>query len=146
MKTMVIGDTHGRISRVIDIILANNEINHIVHLGDMAKDAETLMDAFPHLLFTVVEGNNEWHSQFPKETIIEIGSKRVFATHGHLYGVKSTYVKLLHKVKKLNVDIALFAHTHIKYDKKKEGITLLNPSSHGYILIGEDGDYEFFDL
>lgn len=146
MKTMVIGDTHGRINQIIQTIIKNEQIGHIIHLGDMAKDAEALMDAFPNLSFTVVEGNNEWNSSFPTELLIEIGSKKAFVTHGHLYGVKRSDTRLLHRAKELGADFALFAHTHLKYVAHKEGVTLLNPSNRCYILIGEDGGYDFFNL
>lgn len=146
MKTMVVSDTHGRINRIIHTVMENGEIGHIIHLGDMAKDVEDLMYGLPHITVTAVDGNNEKTDHFPSELLIEIGGKKAFLTHGHYYDVRQSISKLLLKVKTLGAYFALFGHTHLKYEEQKEGVTLLNPSNRCYILIGEDGKYDFFDL
>lgn len=146
MKTMVIGDTHGRVNSILSIAMNHPQINHIIHLGDMAKDAEDLIYALPNIKITAVDGNNERVPHFPMERFIEIGTKKAFITHGHLYGVKHSKDRLLQRAKELGAFFALFAHTHLKYEAQKDGVILLNPSNRGYILIGEDGTYDFFDL
>ena len=118
MKTMVVGDTHGRINKIVNIILNNKDIGHILHLGDMARDAENLKSIFPNIQVTAVDGNNELITHFPTEVLVQIGIKRAFATHGHLYGVRFSVAKLFKRAKELKADFALFAHTHSKYEEE----------------------------
>jgi predicted phosphodiesterase len=63
-----------------------------------------------------------------------------------LYGVRFSVAKLFKRAKELKADFALFAHTHSKYEEEREGVTLLNPSNRCYIIIPEDGKYDFFNF
>lgn len=69
---------------------------------------------------------------------LEIGGKRIFATHGHLYG---------DKVPLKAGEILLQGHTHIPRHEKKDGILYLNPgslsipkecSAHSYMILEKD--------
>src|SRR5690606_9819854 len=40
------------------------------------------------------KGNCDWDDAFEEEKIVEFEGLRIFVTHGHLYGVKSSLLKL----------------------------------------------------
>lgn len=50
-------------------------------------------------------------------------------THGHNYGVKSGFSRLLFKASSLDAGVAVFGHTHEPYIDRRDGVLLLNPGS-----------------
>ena len=65
------------------------------------------------------------------EQTVDLGEIRVFACHGHKYGVKSSELSLWLRAKEKEVDLALFGHTHNPYERCYEGVRLFNPGSIG---------------
>jgi len=69
----------------------------------------------------------------PPETVVEIEGTRIFLTHGHKYGVKSSLLSLTLRARELECQAAIFGHTHIPFCAYENGIFLLNPgASSGY--------------
>ena len=79
------------------------------------------------------------------EKVIEIEGVRIFATHGHLYSVKSTLARLAERAKSEGCRIALYGHTHCAREDDIDGVTLINPgnfsrySKNGYCYIAVSG-------
>ena len=146
MSLMVISDTHGRTTAIMSILMANKEITHLVHLGDMVSDAEDIKAAFPDIKVIMVSGNNDFWSREKEELIFDWHELKIFACHGHKYGVRGSKGILAARAKELGADMALFGHTHIKFDEELDGVWLLNPSSTGYYIIDKTGDYIYKDL
>ncbi len=134
MKILVISDTHNRISAALSAVRRHCP-THIVHLGDMAEDARQIGMAFPGTPVLCVRGNNDFLVRIPYDIVTEIDGMRLFFTHGHKYGVKSGTDTLARHAASLGVQYAFFGHTHSPHDTVAEGVRLLNPSSHGYILL-----------
>jgi putative phosphoesterase len=63
------------------------------------------------------------------EFVIE--NKRIFMTHGHLYGVKTSLDALMNEGFVRHADILLFGHTHIPYYKVMQRMCIVNPGSAG---------------
>jgi len=146
MSLMVISDTHGRTTAVMNILIENKDITHLVHLGDMVRDAEDIEAAFPELKVIKVSGNNDFWSREKEELLFDWYGLKIFACHGHKYGVRGSKGILATRAKEAGADIALFGHTHIKFDQKLDGVLLLNPSSTGYYIIDKSGNYIYRDL
>ncbi|TCT12151.1 hypothetical protein EDC18_11457 [Natranaerovirga pectinivora] len=127
MSILVISDTHGKIDNVLQIIKNNKNIDLIIHLGDLVRDAETL-EIIEEIKIEYIAGNCDFISKYPKEKIIEYKNKRIFLTHGHQYNVKWEYSTIKKTGKRQNADIVLFGHTHIPYLDEDE-IILMNPGS-----------------
>ena len=87
------------------IILSDNhkETGILYHIYDLHKDA----DKFLHLgdsefsyndtelsLYQRVKGNCDFYPEFLEEAITEENGVRAFYTHGHLYQVNQTRIKL----------------------------------------------------
>lgn len=153
MLIAVVSDTH-RITKYIKLtkdLVKNADI--LIHLGDNIEDAEFLERNFSGKVYAVA-GNCDYSAKYPKEGIIEVSGRRIFFTHGDLYGVKSSLNNIYYKGRELEADIVLFGHTHEKLIEKEENIILMNPGSVslprfsgryiGFIDIDNDGDIETY--
>ena len=126
MKTVVVlSDTHRNLAPLTKISTVLEESDYIVHLGDMASDARDIVRAFPQKTY-VLAGNNDFFGG-ESEVVLDIEGRRLFACHGHRYGVKSGTDRLVRAAQEKLCDIALFGHTHEPLIEEKEGVLLINP-------------------
>lgn len=150
MKIAFLGDTH---RNKYAISLALRKINElkadmVIHLGDCVDDIETIKEGFDGEVLGVV-GNCDCTSRFPNNQIIEISNKKIFFTHGHLYGVKNSLSSILYKGEEVGADIILYGHTHIILSEDINGIVVMNPGSipkpSPWSLVGSVGFLEIND-
>lgn len=145
MRILVLSDSHGRASRLEEIIEAQSTAKHVFFLGDVLKDAEYLEELYPDRTFYKVSGNCDFYCDVPSHKSVTIAGKKIFYTHGHEYGVKSSYSHLLSYAKALSADIVLYGHTHIPNIRYEDGVYLVNPGSVG--RGRENGDtYAYIDI
>ena len=122
MKFIVFSDSHGDVDHMIRAVRLENP--------------------------NAVRGNCDLRSTLPRALTCAAGGVRIFATHGHLYGVKHDpiYRELCEAALAENADVVLFGHTHEPFRDRTMGMELLNPGSIGpttrpsYGLILLDGD------
>ena len=89
MKTFVIlSDTHRNIKPLEKIATVLAECDYIIHLGDMAGDARELMRAYPEKTYVIAGNNDFWGGE--SEIVLDAEGRRIFACHGHRYGVKGS--------------------------------------------------------
>lgn len=127
-KIVIVSDTHGNktaLKKVENIIL---ESDLAIHLGDGLSDVFSLCEE-AQKKFVLIEGNCDKNSGLSTERVIEIEGKKIFLTHGHLFGVKGKKDKLIEYAKSLKCDVALYGHTHKCSVDKFETITLINPGT-----------------
>lgn len=129
MKVLVFSDSHGDITRMKEVIERTSGIEMVIHLGDLVKDAEKIRDIYKELKIEYIAGNNDWFSVIPKEKVLNIEGKRIFITHGDIYGVKNNYSRIIKKGQELGVDLVLFGHTHLPYENYVDNLILINPGS-----------------
>lgn len=151
MKTaVVLSDTHGNMKFINELDGIFKECDYIIHLGDTSSDGAKIRSLYPEKIL-LVNGNCDLVKLGEDELIIEIENVKIFATHGHLYSVKSTLVKLAKRAEELGCKYALYGHTHRKNEQVLEGVTLLNPGtgsryadkSYLYLVInGENVTYK----
>ncbi|SFC44491.1 YfcE family phosphodiesterase [Clostridium uliginosum] len=128
MLIAVLSDTH-RMGKYINMVREHiKKADILIHLGDNVEDAEELSSNF-HGEVYIVSGNCDYSTKYPKERVIEIEDKRIFLTHGDLYGVKYNLNNIYYRTRELDADIALFGHTHKSIIEKVHNITLMNPGS-----------------
>lgn len=128
MKIAVISDTH-KIKKYIE--LSKKYIDGadvLIHLGDNSEDIEELTMDFKGEVYGV-RGNCDYINKYPNEQLLILGGKRIFITHGHIYGVKNGMMNILYKGEELGADIILFGHTHIALIEEYKGIIIMNPGS-----------------
>ena len=149
MNVLVFSDSHGKagnIKRALERQLT--QPCAVIFLGDGSRDFEYLDINAPTY---AVRGNcDAWSmgvSDAPYEMLITLGGKRIFITHGHNYGVKSTLSPLIRRAAELDADIALFGHTHMPFEMRVDvdneyGISLSRP----LLLMnpGSIGSYPYY--
>lgn len=150
MKTAVIlSDTHGNIGGIESLDNLFSECDLIIHLGDTSADGAKIARKYPDKTF-LVNGNCDPMHCGENELVIDIENIKIFATHGHLYSVKSTLTRLAKRAKELNCSIALYGHTHKAGEDMIDGVTLINPgtlsrySRQSYLYLVVNGDKATF--
>lgn len=145
MKTVtVISDTHGNrgLFEKLDGIFA--ESGYIIHLGDTSADGYFISKKYPEKT-VIINGNCDPMKLGDNEKVLNIEGVKIFACHGHRYGVKQSLVKLAARAKELGCNIALYGHTHDAREDVIDGVTLLNPgtgsrySQQSYIYLVING-------
>lgn len=130
MKALIFSDSHGMVSRMNDAIYAEKDVGCIIFAGDVQRDVDAIMRAFPQIPVIYVLGNNDWSvHDVPLDRVFKLGEKRVFLTHGHKYHVKESLYMLRQKAIQENADICIFGHTHTPFCEEQDGILMLNPGS-----------------
>ncbi len=130
MKALVLSDSHGGFNNLVKAVENENDISMIIFAGDVQKDVDKLIKAYPQIPVAYVLGNNDWFvHDVPFEITFTFAGKRVFLTHGHKYNVKSGLYSLLMKSKEVNADICIFGHTHTAYNETTDGVLMLNPGT-----------------
>lgn len=129
MKILVISDTHKKLNTAIKVIEMVKP-DRVLHLGDHALDAEDLQSIFDKIIFDYVCGNCDFNDyDTPKDKIITLMGKRIWLTHGHLYGVKYSTEHIHRLSVERDVDVALFGHSHIPYLGYEGNRIIMNPGS-----------------
>ncbi len=129
MRIAVISDSHGRGSVVDSIIRRETEAEAIIFLGDITSDIEDFTYEYTDKKFYIVSGNCDRFSQYPFSDVIKLDDIKIFITHGHTLGVKSSLGNLIAAAKQQDCQLALYGHTHIPNIKYVDGLYIVNPGS-----------------
>lgn len=132
MKILVLSDSHRAQQPMLDAVRREHP-DAIIHLGDHASDTQALSAAFPLLPLCTVRGNCDlYEDSVPESALMNWEGVRIFAVHGHRYGVKSGVLRLYYAAMEKKATVILYGHTHIPYCEESDGIWLMNPGSCGY--------------
>ena len=147
MKFVVLSDTHGDISAAANVLdNLKNEVDGVIHLGDMDNDAIRLENRYKDLVFYYIKGNNEFGSFSPAERLIILEGFRVFMTHGHKYRVYFDLLRLYYAAEEREADVVLFGHTHSSFCKRDGRILFLNPGSISFPRSGKYKTFAILDI
>lgn len=140
MRAIVLSDSHHSWNSIMDIIETEKAfgIDMIIHAGDVHRDVEDMIDAYPMFHYEYVLGNNDFYTVgVPFDRIFSFGGHKIFLTHGHNYGVKRTLARLSTRGRELGAEICIFGHTHMQYLENTGAPVLLNPgaASRGYAVL-----------
>jgi putative phosphoesterase len=122
MNLIVVSDTHGDVQH-LSAILARHPHAAAFHCGDFCYAREQVPE------FTYVRGNCDIDRTVPEERVTEIGSLRIFQTHGHVYDVKQNAMRLRYRAMELQANLVLFGHTHEVTAICEDDILYVNPGS-----------------
>ncbi len=146
MKTVtVVSDSHGNRSALDKLNGIFAESDYIIHLGDTSSDGSYIAKQFPDKTY-LLNGNCDLMKLGEKEMTLQIENVKIFACHGDLYGVKSTYDRLAYKAEQEGCSVALFGHTHRATEREVGNVTLFNPgtlsrySRNTYLYLVINGD------
>jgi hypothetical protein len=129
MKIAVFSDSHGETDSMLAVIKAEKP-EMVIHLGDCLSDGSALRTELGETPMLCVRGNCDWSdSHHPETETAELCGRKVFLTHGHLYGVKNGLNRILLKGRETGADLVLFGHTHQAYIDQNGPVRLFNPGA-----------------
>ena len=128
MRILVVADTHGSPSLLIDAVRQAGHTDMLLHLGDGQRDCAALEPGYGGQIYRV-RGNCDFGPSDEYDHFIPLAGASIYMTHGHLYDAKTTLNKLWFKGREVGADIVCFGHTHVPLLEKQGEITLLNPGS-----------------
>lgn len=129
MKVGVISDTHGLLDAAV--LPYFEDVEHILHAGDIGRPGiiERLKLIAP---ITAVSGNVDGfeESGFPRESIIDLGGRRIALCH-RLYEGGAMTKEGRAFLERVQPDACVFGHTHQPVATWWNGTLLFNPGSAG---------------
>lgn len=142
MRILVLSDSHGMPSRILDAVEAHPEAEALIFLGDGERDLDTV-ESYYHSLPNVIKvaGNCDFSSSLPLLRVVTLGGKKIYCTHGHAEHVKYGTDELLLRARQEGADIVLYGHTHTGVTCYDDGLyIIMNPGSI------RDGHYGMIDI
>ncbi|MDY3870011.1 MAG: YfcE family phosphodiesterase [Clostridiaceae bacterium] len=130
MKICVCSDSHGN-RKGLQEMLDRERPELVLFLGDGERDWSAV-DIPRQTMFSAVCGNCDLMAMEPPFRRIELCGKRIFMTHGHLYGAKQGLYGLRLQAEKSPTDLVLYGHTHHPQLDNEDGCLYLCPGSMGY--------------
>lgn len=129
MKLLVCSDSHGNLDymrRAVEL----ERPDQVLHLGDVTRDGQRLLEAFPGLALEQVRGNCDgWGDGFPEEKELFLGGKRIWMLHGHTYRVKLGIGLLTEEARSRGEDVVVFGHTHQPLCFLDGSLWVMNPGT-----------------
>lgn len=142
MRILVLSDSHGDYYAMKKAIEAQPDAEVVIFLGDGHLDFEHAKPLLADKRIYCVQGNNDFHCKYPKNSIITEGNLRIYITHGHYEYVKSTLSGLISISKRNNCQLALYGHNHRQQEDVCDGIRMFCP---GALLSDEYGVVDIID-
>ncbi len=130
MRVGVISDTHSYMDlRALQLL---EGVDHILHAGDIGDEAiiKELQSIAP---VTAVRGNVDRDpptSLYPAEETLELENFRIFLTH-ELKPPKRDTDLALEGYRQAGVDVVVYGHSHIAYQRCWGGVLFFNPGAAG---------------
>ena len=140
MKLLILSDSHGYIFYLEEILKRERGADMIIHLGDGGDDMMTMNEYTQGKMTYVCKGNCDSSVyNFPETVITEAEGVKIFACHGHRYGVKFGLQNLYYAAKEQGAKLCLFGHTHEPYSDFEEDFFMVNPgpAAGGYYAVAE---------
>ncbi len=145
MRIGVVSDSHGAMDCLRAAVKEMQEIDMLLHAGDHYKDALQIQKELKIPVYAVV-GNCDWHATGPEEELIDAGGKKILLVHGHQYSVKGGNEMLIEKMKKDNLDLMVYGHTHIAEVVPVGNGYIVNPGSVARPRHGKSRTYGILEL
>lgn len=148
MRIIVLSDTHGNYSALENILLRNANADWFIHLGDGERELDRFIMANPVYERKIIHvaGNCDPHSMSHDDFILPAAYCKIFATHGHLYGVKSSLERLKATAKENGCNIILYGHTHSRFMHEEDGLYIMNPGSASCPRDGKPASFGNIDI
>lgn len=130
MKLLIVSDTHKKNENYFEV-LRRQKPDMVIHCGD-AEGTEYALTEAADCPVQIVLGNNDFFSYLPRELMLEIGTYRVWVTHGHNYYVSMGSENIKREAIARGMDIVMFGHTHRPILDIESDVIAINPGSLSY--------------
>lgn len=151
IRALVLSDSHHDYLSLAAALRLHPETNAVFFLGDGENDFYTsaVQKELQNKIVTVLCGNCDLYSTLPKEEVVPLGGKRIFALHGHTRYVKHGLQMLKEAAVQKHADIVLYGHTHIPKVEYEDGVYYMCPGSirsgsYGIVDITDKGEVACF--
>lgn len=131
MKILIVSDTHRYNVNFLKVVDKTGPLDLVVHCGDV-EGSEFVIEQAAGCPVEMVQGNNDFFSELPKEKEFMIGRYKVWLTHGHNYYIAMNSDVIKQEAIQREVDIVMCGHTHKPVVEIGSNITLINPGSISY--------------
>lgn len=112
MKLVLFSDSHGNVANMADVVRLEHP-DRVLHMGDLARDAEELARQFPDIPVTYVPGNCDGRRpDLPDERCFTLEGCKILMTHGHTYHVKMGPGAAIRAAREAGAGLLCFGHTH----------------------------------
>ena len=146
MKIIVCSDSHGNYPGLQDLIEREHP-QAVYFLGDGERDWHQV--DLPHTTtFAAVCGNCDMMSMEPPYRKFELYGRKIFLTHGHVYGVKQGLSGIHGAALQHDAELVFYGHTHHAQMVELDGCTIVCPGTMGsgheeYVVLQmkRDGSY-----
>ncbi|MFD2369916.1 metallophosphoesterase [Brevibacillus sp. GCM10020057] len=124
MGILVMSDSHGLVREVKQAV-DRHQVDRILHCGDFCVDHSRE----PFSRMTLVRGNCDTARDVPVEQQTKWRDLHILQTHGHLFGVKSSLLRLHYRAEETGANVVVFGHSHVPVCGVQRDILFLNPGS-----------------
>lgn len=131
MKVLIVSDTHRHNENFLKVIGKVGPVDMVIHCGDV-EGAEAVIMQAAGCPVHMVQGNNDFWSNMPREKEFSIGAYKVWLTHGHNYYVSMNYEMIKEEARNREIDIVMCGHTHKPVIDIEEDVIVINPGSLSY--------------
>ncbi len=84
MRILIVSDTHRHNENYLKVVEQAGPFDMVVHCGDV-EGSEYIINEAAGCPVMMVQGNNDFFSELPREREFMIGQYKVWLTHGHHY-------------------------------------------------------------
>lgn len=130
MKILVVSDTHRKNDNYFTV-LEKHCPDMVIHCGD-AEGSEYALTEAAGCPVHIVLGNNDFFSDLPREVELQLGSYKVWVTHGHNYYVSVDNETIKREAVARGADIVMYGHTHRPLIDAEDQVIAINPGSLSY--------------
>ena len=120
LKLVLFSDSHGNVANMADVVRLEHP-DRVLHMGDLARDAEELARQFPDIPVTYVPG-------------FTLEGCKILMTHGHTYHVKMGPGAAIRAAREAGAGLLCFGHTHEALCEFQNGLWIVNPGAAGSLV------------
>lgn len=131
MKILIVSDTHRNNANYMKVVERTGPLDMVIHCGDV-EGSEYVISQAAGCPVEMVQGNNDFFSELPKEKEFMVGQYKVWLTHGHNYYIAMNSEMIKREARERDVDIVMCGHTHKPVVDIGGDLTLINPGSISY--------------
>lgn len=131
MKILIVSDTHRNNANYLKVVERTGPLDMVIHCGDV-EGSELVISRAAGCPVEMVQGNNDFFSELPREKEFMVGQYKVWLTHGHNYYIAMNSEMIKREAREREADIVMCGHTHKPLVDIGSDLTLVNPGSISY--------------
>lgn len=141
----VISDTHGDHGAIERAVTAAGTVDMWLHGGDYSQDSHYIAKV-TSLPVIAVRGNCDSYTDAKVDEYIDAGAVRIWLTHGNRFSPHERIADLAWWSAQYGVQIVIYGHTHVAYNKWHNNVLIFNPGSPSRPRCGGAGSFGLLSL